>query len=127
VFNFYAPGYRPAGLLAAAGMVAPEFQITTETTVVGSLNFFADVVFGGGYGDGDYRLVLDFQPLLALAGDATALTDRLDLLFCSRQMGDATRARLAALLAALPADDAEGRVKSALLLTLMSPDHVIQK
>ena len=127
VFNFYAPGYRPAGPLAAAGMVAPEFQITTETTVVGSLNFFADVVFGGGYGDGDFRLELDFQPLRALAGDPAALTDRLDLLFCGRQMGDATRARLAALLAALPADDPDGRVKSALLLTLMLPDHVIQK
>ena len=131
VFNFYSPGYRPAGPLAAAGLVAPEFQITSETTVVGSLNFFASVVFNGSYGWDPSMLKLDFAPLLALAtGDGLALIDRLDLLCCDLQMGATTRARLRSLLAALPAGDPwqrEQRVKSALMLTLMSPDHVIQR
>ena len=131
VFNFYASGYRPAGPLAAAGLVAPEFQITSETTVVGSLNFFASVVFGGGYGWDASQLKLDFAPLLAAAvGDGAALIERLDLLCCDLQMSAATRTRLRTLLAALPANDSwqrEQRVKSALLLTLMSPDHVIQR
>ena len=41
VFNFFSPNFRPTGAIAQAGLVAPEFQITTETTVVGGLNFFA--------------------------------------------------------------------------------------
>ena len=131
VFNFYSPGYRPAGPLAAAGLVAPEFQITSETTAVGSLNFFASVVFNGSYGWDSSMLKLDFAPLLALAtGDGAALIDRLDLLCRDLQMGATTRARLRTLLAALPAVEAwqrEQRVKSALMLRLMSPDHVIQR
>ena len=130
VFNFYSPFYRPAGPLANAGLAAPEFQITSETTVVGSLNFFASVIHSGGYGWDNSRLVLDYAPLMLLAGDAAALTDRLDLLLFDLQMGAATRSRLATLLKALPGastHEREQRVKSALLVALMSPDHVIQK
>jgi uncharacterized protein (DUF1800 family) len=131
VFNFYSPAYRPAGPLANAGMVAPEFQITSETTVVGSMNFFAQLFRKGSYGSGDARLVLDYAPLAALAeGDGTALVDRLDLLFFDLQMSAATRQRLKTLLAGMPATSADKRlqrVRAALTLVAMSPDHVIQK
>ena len=127
VFNFYSPNYRPAGPVAAAGLVAPEFQITSETTVVGSLNFFAELLGSGGYGSGESRLVLDFAPLEALAADPAALVDRIDLLFFARGMGTTTRDRLRNLVSAMPANDKRQRVKSALLVTAMSPDYVIQK
>ncbi len=40
VFNFYRPGYvPPSTAIAVRGMVAPEFQITTETSVAGYINF----------------------------------------------------------------------------------------
>lgn len=45
VFNFFAPSYTPPGPLQQAGLVAPEFQITDETTVTGYANFITDVVF----------------------------------------------------------------------------------
>jgi uncharacterized protein (DUF1800 family) len=127
VFNFYSPNFRPAGPVAAAGLVAPEFQITTETTVVGSLNFFADFIFGAGYGWGDSRLTLNLVPLLDIAGDAAALIDRLDLLFFTRQMTSSTRSRLTTLVNGITASDRSARVKQALLVTAMSPDFVIQK
>ena len=131
VFNFYSPFYRPPGPLTEAGLAAPEFQITTETTVVGSLNFFASLIDNAGYGWDASRLAIDFAPLAALAtGDGTALVDRLDLLLFDLQMSAATRTRMLGLLKALPAtskDDREYRVRSALLLSMMSPDHVIQK
>ena len=127
VFNFYAPGYRPPGPLSIAGMVAPEFQITTETTVVGGLNFFADLLWSGGYGNGDFRLQLDFAPWEALATDAAKLIDRIDLLFFTRQMSGPTRERLTRLVNALPANDPRERVRSALMLAAMSPDHIVQK
>lgn len=131
VFNFYSPFYRPAGPVAAAGLVAPEFQITSETSTVGGLNFLSSVINSGGYGGGDTRLVIDYTPWLPLAeGTGTALVDRLDLLFFGRQMSVATRTRLATLLSAMPGSTAgqrRQRVKAALVLTQLSPDHVIQK
>lgn len=127
VFNFYSPGYRPAGPIAAAGLVAPEFHITGETTVAGSLNFFAELVHTQGYGWPEaHRLVLDVAPLVALAGDANALVDRLDLLFFTLQMKPGTRARLLALVNAISANDRNARVEAALVLTALQPDFVIQ-
>lgn len=126
VFNFYSPNYRPAGPLAAAGLVAPEFQITSETTVAGSMNFFASLFDAGGYGNGSSRVRLDYGPLMALAPDAGALVDRLDALFFNRQMQAATRTRLLQLLSAMGSAGAREKVTSALKLVAMSPDFVIQ-
>jgi uncharacterized protein (DUF1800 family) len=130
VFNFFSPNFRQPGAVAKAGLYSPEFQITTETTVVGSLNFFADFFNQGGYGSEDSRLTLDYGPLLSLAADPAALTDRLDALFYASQMGASTRARLLKMLGALPSgtpEDRLQRVKAALIVTAMSPDFVIQR
>ncbi|MDH5264217.1 MAG: DUF1800 family protein, partial [Betaproteobacteria bacterium] len=81
VFNFFSPNYRHPGALAAAGLVAPEFQVTTETSMVGGLNFFARLIRNGYYGRDDTRLSFDLAPLNALAADPAALADRLNLLF----------------------------------------------
>lgn len=124
VFNFYAPGYRPAGPIAAQGWVAPEFQISGETAVAGSLNFFAELVNGGGYGwPEQHRLKLDLASLAAL--DATALVDRLDLLFFNLGMSASTRERLTTLIGAVKGKT--DKVKAALIVTALSPDHVIQR
>lgn len=124
VFNFFQPGYTQAGPIQQAGLVAPEFQITTETTVVGGLNFFAGVIKSGGYGGGDARLKLDYAPWLALAADPAALVQRLDLVFFNGQMSATTRGRLLDMLRAIGAT--ENRVKAALILTSLAPDFVIQ-
>ncbi|MBH9575543.1 DUF1800 domain-containing protein [Inhella proteolytica] len=127
VFNFYAPAYRPAGPLTQSAMVAPEFQITTETSAAGSLNFFYYLFKGGGYGwPEQHRLSLDLAPLEALAADPPALVDRLDLLFFTLQMSPSTRQRLLTLVQALPAKEPKARVRSALTLMAMSPDFVTQ-
>lgn len=124
VFNFYAPGYRPAGPIAAQGWVAPEFQISGETAVAGSLNFFAELVNGGGYGwPEQHRLKLDLASLAAL--DTRALIDRLDLLFFNLGMSATTRERLTKLIGAI--DSKTESVKAALIVTALSPDHVIQR
>ncbi|MGH8048837.1 MAG: DUF1800 family protein [Chthoniobacterales bacterium] len=39
VFNWFLPGYSPPGALAAAGLVAPEMQLTTETQVPLAVNY----------------------------------------------------------------------------------------
>lgn len=126
VFNFYSPAYRPAGPIAAAGLVAPEFQISGETAVAGSLNFFAALLRDGGYGWPEiHRVNLDFAPLIALATDAPALVDRIDLLFFNLGMSSATRDRLIKLVQSVLSK--EDKVRAALLVTALSPDHVIQR
>lgn len=39
VFNWFLPGYSPGGGIAAAGLVAPEMQLTTETSVIQAVNW----------------------------------------------------------------------------------------
>ena len=130
VFNFFSPNFRQPGAVAAAGLYSPEFQITTETSVVGSLNFFANFFNNEGYGNGASRLRLDLTVLQALAATPAALVDRLDALFFAYQMTASTRTRLTQMITALPgasSNDRERRVKAALIVTAMSPDFVIQK
>ena len=48
VFNFFRPGYVPPNsAIGSAGLVAPEFQITNESSVVGYVNFMQSVVSKG--------------------------------------------------------------------------------
>ncbi len=130
VFNFFSPNFRQPGAVAKAGLYSPEFQITTETSVVGSLNFFADFFNSEGYGDGASRLKIDLTALQTLAATPATLVDRLDALLFAYQMSASTRQRLLQMLGALPgASPAErkARVKAALIVTATSPDFVIQK
>lgn len=47
VFNFFRPGYVPPNTaIAEADLVAPEFQITSESSVIGFLNFFQRLLEG---------------------------------------------------------------------------------
>jgi uncharacterized protein (DUF1800 family) len=124
VFNFFSPNYRQPGALAAANLVAPEFQITTETSMVGGLNFFGRLVKNASYGSGDTKLTLNLAELTPLAATPPALADRLNLLFFNGSMSEATRSTLVATVAALPQAD---RVKAALNLVSLAPDFVIQK
>jgi uncharacterized protein (DUF1800 family) len=127
VFNFFSPNFRPTGKIAQAGLVAPEFQITTETTVVGGLNFFANLFNNHGYGYDDNKLTLDYAGLQARAGDANALIADLNLLFCNGQMSTALQNRLRTMITAINANDREYRVKASLILISLSPDFVIQR
>jgi uncharacterized protein (DUF1800 family) len=127
VFNFYSPFYRPAGPVAAAGLVAPEFQITSETSTAGSLNFFHDLFQSEGYGwPEQHRMNLQLEPWVNLASGAAMLVDQLDLVFFGLQMTPSTRQRLLTLINAIPADQSKERVQSALTLVALSPDFVVQ-
>jgi uncharacterized protein (DUF1800 family) len=127
VFNFFSPNFRPAGSIATAGLVAPEFQITTETTVVGGLNFFANLFSQGGYGYADNELKLDTAALEAKADDANALITDLNLLFCNNQMSAALQTRLRTMINAININDKPYRVRASLTLISLSPDFVIQR
>ena len=68
VFNFYLPTYSPPGLLAQAGLVAPELQIMNATSGTTSPNYFWRVLDGlhrwGASSSKNVALNLDQEMLL---------------------------------------------------------------
>lgn len=127
VFNFFSPNFRPTGPAAALGLVAPEFQITTETSVVGTINFFSKVSDNGNWGSGDTRLNLDYATLQAIALDPPSLAGHLNMLFMGGSMSTGLRDIIVRALNAMPTSSARNRVEAALMIMAASPDFVIQK
>jgi uncharacterized protein (DUF1800 family) len=127
VFNFFSPNFRPAGPIAQAGLVAPEFQITTETTVVGGLNFFSKLFRQGGYGWGESQLKLNYTPLQTLAANADLLIAELNALFFNYSMSSTLSQRMKTMINSYAVQDTQRRVKSALTLASLSPEFIIQK
>ena len=134
VFNFYRPGYVPPNTpIATAGLVAPEVQIIHETSVVGYSNFMRSAVQNG-LGSGSPRDIQpDYTAELALADNADALIDRVDLLLTAGTMSADTRTqiRTAVNSVAMPATNQTNarlnRVRLAVLFALSSSDYLVQK
>jgi uncharacterized protein (DUF1800 family) len=122
VFNFFRPGYTPPNsAIAAAGLVAPEFQITNEPSVVAYVNYMAAIVANG---SGDVRA--DYTAVAALAGDSSALIDEVDILL-GAALSAATKAAIRGAVDSIAAGSAANRVYTAVLLTLASPEYLVQK
>ena len=143
VFNFFSPDYATPGPLAAAGLVAPELQITDATFAIRFPNAIAQFLYRALPTTGPTTsptgrsitaptpwpfLVMDYSTLTPLVATPPLLLDRLSLLFCANGMSVATRARIGTALQALnPSTDDTERVKTALYLTVVSPDAALQK
>jgi hypothetical protein len=127
VFNFFSPNFRPMGPIASAGLVAPEFQITTETSVVGALNFFTTLVDRGYYGYNENQLKLDYTTLQELAFSPSMLVEHINMLFMAGSMSPALKASMIQAVTAMPANNARNRVEAALMIAAASADFVIQK
>jgi uncharacterized protein (DUF1800 family) len=126
VFNFFRPGYVPPNsAVATAGMVAPEFQLTNESSVVGYVNFMQTVVSRG---VGDVKA--DYAALLPLADTSQQLLDELNTVLASGQLSVTTLSLLKGAIDAMPAgtDAARtNRIHAALTLVLAAPEFIIQK
>ena len=128
VFNFYRPGYVPPNTsLAAASLVAPELQITTETSVAGYLNFMQSAV-GNLAGATGTDLVVDYSALQAMANDANALAGEVELILAANRLSLASRTLIRGALAQMPIATSANlldRVKAAVMLTLASPESLV--
>jgi len=126
VFNFFRPGYVPAGTgIAASALLAPEFQLANESSVAGYLNYMQAVV-ASGHAD----LKPDYSAELALATDATALLARVDLLLCAGQLQASSRSTILNAINSITATTATGRtnrVYTAVLLVMACPDYLVQR
>lgn len=128
VFNFYRPGYVPPNTaLAAASLVAPELQITTETSVAGYLNFMQSAV-GNLAGATGTDLAVDYSALQAMANDANALAGEVELILAANRLSVASRTLIRSALAQMPIATSANlldRVKAAVMLTLASPESIV--
>lgn len=139
VFNFFRPGYVAPGTLSGdAGMTVPELQIMNAGTVPGYVNFISYFIYGvaENFGTPEEQTFLpDYSDELALADDADALLDHLDLYLTSGNLSPETRSDIFDLLSFIEitgeADPAENgrldRVQLAIVLIMSSPDYLVQR
>jgi hypothetical protein len=66
---------------------------------------------------------------MALASNPVALVDRLNILLAAGRMSGATKQAIIDAISTIPATQKSGfsRVSSAVALTLVSPDFIVQK
>ena len=137
VFNFFRPGYTPAGSAAAdANLVSPELQLANEVSVAGYLNY----IRGSWLPSSTTRDINpNFTAAAAMAEDVPKLLDHIDLMLMSGQMSPTLRTQLTTAVEgrAIPratatnqrdVDNAKlDRVRIAVLLAMGSADYLIQK
>ena len=137
VFNFFRPGYTPPNSrIGAAGLVAPELQLVDEVTVSGFLNTMqATIDQGIGTVTGGARDVRSaYAAEIAIASDANALVDRVNLLLMSGQMSSILRGRIVESVNAIavPSMGSQtaaltNRAKLAIFMTMASSEYMVQR
>ncbi len=132
VFNWYRPDYAPPGAIVSQGLVAPEFQITHETTLTGYTNFITDKAeretekYRTIFGSPPNYLAANVSAELALANTPDALIDRLNLLLLYGKMTPALRTTVRDAINAISGNP-DARVATATALIMASPQYVVQK
>jgi uncharacterized protein (DUF1800 family) len=131
VFNFYRPGYvPPKTAIAAAGLVAPEFQIHNESSTVSYLNYLSDWV-GDKFGYG--AIVPNYSALLPLAADAVRLVQWMNLHLTANQLSDRTVKQITQSVGSLsvaansPDNTKLQRIYASVLLVMACPEYIVQK
>ncbi len=135
VFNFFRPGYvPPTTQIASRNLVAPEFQITNDSSVAGFVNYMENNVFNLSlleHNNIDFRC--DYEPLYKLAGDSAALLAEINLVLAAGQVSDMNIALMKGALDTITVKDANDRdgrrkrIHAALTMVIASPEYIVQK
>lgn len=131
VFNYYRPGFvSPGSETAAAGLVSPESQMYSTSSLAAYLQFVRVHATGN-------RTAEIFQPDYAAfypdAANVPTLIDRLDRLMTYGTLEDDTRARIEAIVSNItrPTNDpdelARRRMGLAVMLIMTSPEYLTQR
>ncbi len=116
VFNYFEPDYVFLGETGKSGLYSPEFQITSETSVVNTANWFTELArrntgtttahtYGQGYSYGGSigrDIKLDVTAQETIAGNSAALVDNLALRLLPGQITPRLRSLLIRYLDGLP-------------------------
>jgi uncharacterized protein (DUF1800 family) len=133
VFNWFAPGFVPAGTtIEAAGLTAPEMEITDVTTVIGYLNNMQAALSGGYGNNGDIYMTLATET--AMANNPQQLVDRANLLLLGGQMSSTLQSQILGAVNAIsipasgdPTAALLARAQTAIFLTVASPEYTAQR
>jgi len=132
VFNFFLPAHQPLGPVADAGLVAPEFQITTSVSAITGINFMNAVTFGQYVlevpedEEDEMSISLDIAEAESISGDLDALIDYLDLLLTYGTLSDEMRQVIKNAIEPLD-EEPMYRVFGALYLFTISPEYAVMK
>ena len=148
VFNFFYPDYEFPGSLAAAGLTTPEFQLTSDTTVAGQMNFLEGGILNNtgntnglsSFAGGGGALYLDIGPWMTptyTAGTGVpSLVDGLNSLLLAGQLSPSAKSTIVNYVTntvnfpysnSPTAGQMRDRVRAVVHLLLTSPDYTIQK
>ncbi len=133
VFNFYRPGFvAPGSLSGAANLTAPEFQIINDGSSLGYINMMTDYAFDRTPSRNNVAsFVPDYAAEIAIADDAKALVERLNVTLAAGQMTAQEKAAVEAAINALPisttdpSGDRQKRVASSVLLISNMPSYAV--
>ncbi len=124
VFNFFRPGYVPPNSPIGA-RTAPEFQITTESSVAGYVNFMQGAISNGVSG-----LRADYTSIRTVVSDSAALLAELNVVLAAGQLSAATLASLKSALDSISVATTAGsnnRLYAAITLVMASPEYIALK
>jgi len=135
VFNFFRPGYSPPQTrMGNAKLVAPEMQITNETSVVAYANFVSAILRDGW---GQWRsesnqldIQFDTSAFNTQVSSGSSLIDAVAQTLLGAPLPADTRALAATALDAMPAStdgQKKQRIRAAILLTAVSPGFTVQQ
>ncbi len=145
VFNFYYPDYKFQGVLASAGLTTPEFQLTSDTSVVLQMNFISGGIFNNGsntnglssFTSGNGAIMLDIGPWMTPPYTSNsgipALVDALNSLLCAGELSPASKTIIVNYVTAQfpyttpTPTQMRDRVRAVLHLIASSPDFIIQR
>ncbi|HNR91059.1 MAG TPA: hypothetical protein PKO41_01410, partial [Dokdonella sp.] len=111
---------------------APEFQITTDTTIASVASALGAKVYWSWRGQGGQSpedIVVDLGPEVALAHNPARLVDRYDLLFMGRTMSPFMFDTITGYISTMPNTNSgrRERVQNAIWLIQSSPEYAIER
>ena len=126
VFNFFGPDYSAPGAIAAAGLKSPEFEITTDTTVISIANYLRTAIYTG-LGPAADRITLNVAAEQTRASDPASLVDHLNSVLMAGGMSTSMRNIMINAVTQIPATNTLERVRTAIYLVVNSPEFVVDK
>ncbi len=126
VFNFFSPEYAAPGAIAAAGLQSPEFEITTETTVVTVANYLRTAIYTY-LGPSTDKITLNLANDQILAANPAQLVDHLNSVLMAGAMSTGMRTTLINAITQIPANNPAERAKTAIYLVINSPEFTVDK